>query len=79
MYFEFLLKSVVSFLFRWVNKAKNGVSHVADDVKCRVRRIAYSNNVTDHQQLMIFETGGFFQGKLKASIESLPESKILIY
>ena len=46
--FEFSLKSIIaSYLFRWVNKAKNGVSHIVDDVKCRLRRIAHSDNINE--------------------------------
>ena len=36
---------IVSYLnsYRWVNKAKNGFSNIANNVKCRLRRIAHSN------------------------------------
>ena len=48
MSFEFSLKSIIAtYLFRWLTKAKNGASHIADDVKCRLRRIAHSDNITE--------------------------------
>ena len=30
--------------FRWLNRANNGFAHIADDVKCRLRRIAHANS-----------------------------------
>ena len=29
---------------RWTNKSEHGVSHIADDVKCRLRRIAHASS-----------------------------------
>ena len=48
MSFEFSLKAIIAtYLFGRVTKAKNGASHIANDVKCRLRRIAHSSNITE--------------------------------
>ena len=73
--FGFSLKSnIASYLFRWVNKVKNGVSYIADDVKCRLGRIAHSNNINElHATADDLRNWEIFQGKLKAWIEGLLE------
>ena len=79
--FEFSLKSIIaSYLFRWINKVKNSVSHIADDVKCRLLRIAHSNNINElHAALDDLRNWEFFQGKLKAWIEGLLRLTILFF
>ena len=79
--FEFSLKCIIaSFLFTWFYKAKNGVSHISDDIKCRLRSITHSNNVTElHAAIDDLRDWEFFQGKLKAYIEGLLELKVLFF
>ena len=53
-----------------MNKAKNGVENVADQVKCRLRRIAHANNREELQSAVAdLRKWEFYQGKLKAWIE----------
>ena len=73
---EFSRKSsIASFYLGGSTKQKNGVSHIADDVKCRLRRITHSNNITElYVAINDLQNWEFFQGKLK---EGLLELKIL--
>ena len=59
-------------------QSKNGVSHIADNVKYRPRRIALSNNINElHAALDDLRNWELIQGKLKSWIEGLLELKIL--
>ena len=50
---EELFRNVAVFIYsfhrkqawtRWTNKSKDSVSHIADDVKCRLPRIAHASS-----------------------------------
>ena len=58
---------------RWVNKKDNGVYHIADDVKSRLRRIAVSNNFSECEQAILdLRSWDFFKSspKLKLYFEN---------
>ena len=60
---------------RWVNKAKNGVSNIVNDVKYRLRRIANSITVEDMEKAIYDLTSWeFFKDKLKSWFNSKFES-----
>lgn len=53
-----------------MNKAKNGVSSIAEDVKCRLRRIAHANNKLEFDDaIRDLKNWELFQGKLKLWVE----------
>ena len=61
-------------------QSKNGVSHIADNVKYRLRRIAHSNNINElHAALDDLWNWELIQGKLKSWIEGLLELKNLFF
>ena len=51
---------------RWTNKSEHGVSHIADDVKCRLRRIAHASSREElDKSIKDFSSWEHFTGKLK--------------
>ena len=55
-----------------MNKGKNGVWNIADDVKCRLRRVAHSNNVKElNSAIADLQNWDYYDGKLKTWIEGL--------
>ena len=51
---------------RWTNKSEHGVSHIADDVKFRLRRIAYASSREEFDKsIKDFLSWDYFTGKLK--------------
>ena len=56
--------------YRWVNKAKNGFSNIADDVKSWLRRIAQSNNKKElNEAFDDLRNWELYQEKLKTWVE----------
>ena len=63
---------VVSYLnsYKCVNKAKNGFSNIADDVKCRLRRMEHSNNKKElNEAIDELRNWKLYQEKLKTWVE----------
>ena len=52
---------------RWTNKSEHGVSHIADHVKCHLRRIAHASSREElDKSIKDFLSYDYFTGKLKA-------------
>ena len=51
---------------RWTNKSEHGVSHITDDAKCRLRRIAHARSREElDKSIKDFSSWEHFTGKLK--------------
>ena len=70
MYIHILVIFII--FHRWISKSKNGVANIADDVKCRIRRIANSLTIEDMaKSIDDLKSWQFFNGKLKMWFESM--------